>query len=99
MEKCKCPVCRSGKLFKSVRKKIFGLVKVEEFICNKCNATFVKKADKYKLSKVLDKSNKIWQEYGNQTLTEREWKNIANGGMSDEKQREKDILFLSLIHI
>ena len=29
--------------------------------------------------------------YGNQALTQREWKNIAHGGMSDAKQREADL--------
>jgi len=72
-------------------KKFFGLVSIRNYVCNNCGALFTKKGDRYKLAKARDVSNKVWQEYGNQTLTLREWENIANGGMSDEKQRRVDM--------
>ncbi len=87
----KCPVCKSGQLIETIRKKIFGLLTIKSFECNKCDAIFARRGEKHKLSKVQDASSLIWQEYRNQTLTAREWKNIANGGMSDVKQKEADM--------
>ncbi len=43
------------------------------------------------LIKVNNQSSQIWQEYGKQALKEREWINIANGGISDAKQQDLDI--------
>ncbi|HEC91449.1 MAG TPA: zinc-ribbon domain-containing protein [Candidatus Atribacteria bacterium] len=88
----RCPVCKSGKLSLVEKKKLLGLVATESFECSDCNAIFVKKGEKYKLSKVQDKSNQIWQEYKHQALTGREWKNITYGGLSDAKQKEADIV-------
>jgi len=87
----KCPVCKSGKLSPVAKKKFFGLVTAETFECSNCGATFTPKGGKNQLAKVPDTSNPVWREYGNQILTEREWENIAHGGMSDAKQREADI--------
>jgi len=87
----KCPVCKSGKLSPVVRKKFFGLVTAETFECSNCGATLTPKGEKTRLAKVPDTSNPDWREYGNQILTEREWENIAHGGMSDAKQREAHI--------
>lgn len=87
----KCPVCKSGQLLVDTKKKLFGLIAAESVKCNNCGAVFVKKGDKYSLTKVLDTSNAIWQDYGNQALTEKEWKNIAYGGKSDDKQKEADM--------
>lgn len=86
-----CPVCQSGKLFPFIKKKLFGLVTTENFECRNCNAIFSSKGNGFKLSKVQNTVNIVWQEYGNKTLTEGEWKNIANGGMSDAKQKEVDM--------
>ncbi len=87
----KCPVCKSGKLVEITKKRLFGLVKTEELECNNCGAKFVRHGDRYKLVWVEDTTHPVWQEYGNQTLTPREWKNIAYGGMSDAKQKELDM--------
>ena len=87
----KCPVCKSGKLSPFSKKKLFGLVTTQNIECSNCGAIFVQKRGKYKLIKVQDTTNTVWQEYGNQSLTEREWKNIAYGGMSDAKQKEVDM--------
>ncbi|MCD6427619.1 MAG: hypothetical protein J7L03_05970 [Caldisericaceae bacterium] len=85
----KCPVCKSEKLEEVTKKRLFSSVK--ELICKNCGAVFVRDGGMYKLVKVKDRANPIWIEYGNRFLTAREWNNIANGGMSDEKQREVDI--------
>lgn len=89
----KCPVCKSGKLSVVSKKKLWGLITTENIECDSCGAVFVQKGEKYKLIKALDTSNVVWQDYGNQSLTEREWKNIAYGGMSDAKQKEVDMEF------
>jgi hypothetical protein len=87
----KCPACKSSQLRETTEKKLLGLLTVRNFICNNCGATFTQHRDKYKLSKVQITSTPTWQSYGNQILTEKEWKNIAYGGMSDAKQKEADM--------
>lgn len=87
----KCPLCSQGQVIEQMKKKFFGLIPTRNYVCNNCGAVFTKKGDRYKLAKVQDVSNKIWQEYCNQILTMREWRNIADGGMSDEKQRKVDM--------
>jgi len=87
----KCPVCKSGKLSMATKKKLFGLVNAQTVECDTCGAVFTQKDEKYKLSKIKDTSNSIWQEYGNKALLANEWKNIAYGGLSDARQREIDM--------
>lgn len=87
----KCPVCKSGQLRETLRKKLFGLVATKSVDCNKCGALFIKRRERHKLSKAQDTANPVWKNYRNQTLTTREWKNIAYGGMSDAKQKEADM--------
>jgi hypothetical protein len=87
----KCPVCKAGKLSPTTEKKLFGLVTTENIACESCNAVFKGAGERYKLAKVRDVTNEVWREYGNQALTEQEWKNIAYGGMSNAKQREVDM--------
>jgi hypothetical protein len=87
----RCPVCKSGALVQTVRKKLFGLAKSENLECDKCNAVFTRSGDRYKLTQVRDTSAAVWQDYGKQSLTEREWTNISLGGMSDSRQEEADI--------
>jgi hypothetical protein len=66
-------------------------MKDENIECNSCQAKFSQEGTKYRLSYVTDPSNLIWQEYSNEPLEEREWKNIADGGLSDNKQRDADM--------
>jgi hypothetical protein len=66
-------------------------MKDENIECNSCHAEFRQDDTKYRLSYVADLSNMTWQEYGNKHLEEREWKNIADGGLSDEKQKDADM--------
>ena len=90
----KCPVCKLGRLSTLNKGKFFNAVSSENIKCDNCGAIFVKKGEKYRLTKVPDTSNVIWKDYGNKELMEREWKNIAYGGVSDTKQKETDMELL-----
>lgn len=87
----KCPVCRSAQLEPVTQKKLFGLKTSESLKCPACGAVFTPDGDRYKLTVVRDKANVVWQDYGNESLTEREWKTIASGGLSDARQRDADM--------
>ncbi len=87
----KCPVCKSGQLELVTQKKFLGLQTDLSYKCPNCSAIFSPDGSRYKLTAVKDKSNPVWQDYGNQSLTEQEWKTIASGGLSDTKQHEADM--------
>ena len=87
----KCPVCGNGPVIYHDHKGILGLTTIHICECERCGSIFKKKGKNYQLSRVNDQSNPIWQEYGKQALAEREWVNIADGGISDAKQQEQDI--------
>lgn len=87
----KCIACQMGIMSPKTEKVFCGLFSRDSIICEKCGATFRKSDSAYKFVKINDRANNIWKEYGRQTLTAREWVNIGNGGMSDEKQRVVDI--------
>lgn len=87
----KCPVCKSEQLKLATRKKFLGLQTVLSYKCPNCGVVFTLDGDRYKLTTVKDKSNLVWQNYGNKSLTEREWKTIASGGLSDDRQHEADM--------
>lgn len=86
----KCPVCKSNELSTVAEKKLFGLVTSRRIECS-CGAVFEPRGVGYELTRVEDTLLPVWQGYGHQILTEREWRNIAHGGMSDAKQREADM--------
>lgn len=87
----KCPACKKSKLVPSLREEFLGLIEKRIVECEKCGAIFVKSGEVYKFFKISDSSNAVWREYGNETLTTKEWVNIAKGGMSDKKQKEADM--------
>ncbi|MDI3549515.1 MAG: hypothetical protein PWQ15_617 [Methanobacterium sp.] len=87
----KCPVCKKGQLSSITREKFLGLKTDHILQCNYCSSEFTQKGTDYQLTKVTDESNPVWIDYQNQKLSEREWTNITNGGMSDAKKREIDI--------
>jgi DNA-directed RNA polymerase subunit M/transcription elongation factor TFIIS len=87
----KCPVCGNGPLFYHDHKGMLGLTTEHICECESCGAVFKKKGRDYQLNKVSNQSSQIWQEYGKQVLTEREWINVADGGMSDAKLQDADI--------
>ena len=87
----KCPVCKNGNLKPATEKKLLGLVTADELKCESCGAVFTKKGTGYTLTRVSNQNSPTWRTYGKQTLTESEWTNIANGGMSISLQKEIDI--------
>ncbi len=89
--KDQCPVCKNGTLSPCTEKKLFGLVNESELRCQHCGAVFTQKGPNYVLSRVSDTNNPTWKNYGKQALTESEWTNIANGGMSNTLQRTNDL--------
>ncbi|MGJ8454498.1 zinc ribbon domain-containing protein [Pseudothermotoga sp. U03pept] len=86
----KCPVCKELKLYPVEKKTVFGLLTIRQIKCAYCGAVFVEKRGKYELAEVQDTSNLVWKEYGHKVLSAREWKRIADGGVSDEKQQKID---------
>ncbi|MGB9979238.1 zinc-ribbon domain-containing protein [Methanobacterium sp.] len=87
----KCPVCGNGPLVYHDHKGMLGFTTEHTCECESCGSTFKKKGKNYQLVRVNNQSDQIWQEYGKQALTEREWVNIAHGGISDAKQQDLDI--------
>jgi hypothetical protein len=70
-------------------------------VCRACGAVFDQRAvgsSRHRLASVRDTSAATWTEYGRQSLAEREWRTIAQGGMSDARlaalraqQRQADL--------
>lgn len=87
----KCIACKTGDISQKTEKIFFGLFSRDGIICDKCGATFRKSESGYRFVKTNDQNGNVWKEYGHQTLSAREWVNIGNGGMSDQKQRVVDI--------
>ena len=76
----KCPVCKKGKLIPERKKKAFGLVKGEHFVCDNCEADFAKASgESYTLWDMPDKNNPFWQKLGRTKLTIRHIRNLAYG--------------------
>jgi hypothetical protein len=83
-----CIICKAGEMIPMVHKGSLGFGTKITLECNNCGAVFEKKGQKYKLSKVMDTSQKLWIKYGHQTLTEDEWTRIGEGGISDDEQQK-----------
>jgi len=86
-----CPVCKKSSLRYELKKGFFGLKSNEFYFCPDCDARFEKSKDKFALISSSDHSSKIWTDYKNLPLSPNEWMRVANGGLSDEKQKEIDI--------
>jgi len=86
----RCPVCKSGKLAQNWKRAMLGILKTEYFECT-CGATLERNGDRWRLTKVRDQSAQAWTNYGNQSLTEEEWKDVADGRISDCEHRESDM--------
>jgi len=86
-----CPVCKSGHLQSENRKALMGLLSKRGYKCSQCDAFFTEKSGRYQLTEVSDQSNDAWVQYKNKLLGSDEWRRIAGGGLSDAKQRQKDI--------
>ena len=88
----RCPVCRAKPLEETVSRGFLGLTSREVYSCPGCGATFTPAGNgTFRFSRVADRSNTVWKNYGNQTLTGDEWRRIAYGGVSDARQRELDL--------
>lgn len=93
-----CPVCKSSSLLYETQKGFFGLTSKELYQCKNCMAQFFKSKENFVLKNTQDKTNQIWTDYKDTPLSAQEWSRIANGGLSDSKQREADLdnYFMSL---
>jgi len=88
----RCPACRAKPLAETVSRGFLGLTSREVYACPGCGATFTPAGNgSFRFSGVADRSNPVWENYGNQTLTGDEWRRIAYGGVSDARQRDLDI--------
>jgi len=87
----KCPVCKSRQLKLATHKGLLGIKTTLIYKCPNCGAVFTPDGDKYKLITIKDKSNPVWHDYRNKSLTEQEWKIIASGSLSNAKQYEADM--------
>jgi hypothetical protein len=85
-----CPLCHARD-FHLEERKIFGIFKLRSWECDACGARFKKRGATYKLAALSNQATPIWQSYGHQALTSREWETIGSGGMSDAKQRTADM--------
>ncbi|MGD0355202.1 MAG: hypothetical protein ABSB31_07160 [Dehalococcoidia bacterium] len=87
----RCPVCQAGKLYETAHKKLLGLYTQTNLICNNCGAAFVPDGQSFKLINIANKLLPIWLDYANHSLRPDEWKRISYGGISDEKQHDRDL--------
>jgi len=88
----RCPACGAGRLSKTVSRGFMGLTSTESYSCPNCGAVFTREgSNTFKLSRITDTSRPAWRDYANQTLSDEEWKRIADGGVSDARQRELDL--------
>lgn len=87
-EMTKCPIC-GGSITYVEKKKIFG--KSKKYTCqnNECLTILVPEKDRIFMNVTKKKDSDIWKRYRHKRLTLREWKNIAEGGLTDEEKEEK----------
>ena len=86
----RCIICGSDRLsVTSSRSGFLWLDKFQVLSCANCKTRFKQNVNRNKWCLVGSgkQADKIWQENKGQCLTAREWVNIGNGGMSDEKQK------------
>ncbi len=88
IEKSPCLNCNQHN-FIHLNKKSFLSDKLVYF-CTNCGLTLEKHGNYFKLVDISDKNSRIWNLYNSKTLTYAEWERIANGGLSDKDQAERD---------
>ena len=88
MEELQCFNCNQHNLIYLNKKSLLSDKWV--YFCTSCGLTLEKHGDKFKLVDISDKTSRIWALYNSKTLTKSEWERIANGGLSDEDQVERD---------
>ena len=88
-----CVICHAEGVHPKKENFISKLFSSNCIVCDRCEVIFKQDGSKWKLVKIRDKNNLIWQKYGQQSLLDQEWINIGNGGMSDAEQREAETKF------
>lgn len=84
----KCPVCKKGKVNLLEVVSSFGLIEDEYRECNNCGTRFEKTGSLYNICEIKDKTNSVWNKYGNRYLSEDEWNKIAEPSMIKEENKE-----------
>ena len=87
-EEAPCINCRQN-TFMHLNKKSF-LSDKNVYFCSSCGLTLEKHGNGFKIIDILDKNNRMWELYKNKILSIEEWERIANGGLSNEDQAERD---------
>lgn len=84
-----CPICGQRTTFVE-KKKLLG--KSQLYVCSNenCLTKLAVKRDLLLLNDTKNKNSDVWKTYGQKKLALREWKRIAEGGMSDEEQASQD---------
>jgi hypothetical protein len=88
-----CVICHSEGVHPKKENFISKLFSRNSIVCDQCGAVFLQYDAKWKLAKVGNMNNLIWQKYGRHSFLAREWVSIGNGGLSDVEQREAEINF------
>jgi hypothetical protein len=87
-----CPVCRTGALAESDVKGLFHSKR--ELVCGDCGSVFVDHEGsprRFELTATRNPAEGCWQHYKHQTLSEVEWRRIAQGGISDAELQDSDL--------
>ena len=84
----RCIICKTGEMIPTTHKGSLGIGTKSTLECNNCGVVFEKKGTKYKLTNISDTSQPVWIKYNHQTLTDREWIRIGDGGVSDQEQQK-----------
>lgn len=88
MEEVQCFNCNHHNLIHLNKKSLFSDKCV--YFCTNCGLTLEKHGNDFKLVDISDKTSRMWDLYKLNTLTKSEWERIANGGLSDKDQSERD---------
>lgn len=85
----KCPICGSETKYVE-KKRILG--KSKKYVCTieECSTELDVEKNGLKLHSTNQKDNGVWTKYKFQILTDREWNNISEGGVSDRERKELD---------
>ena len=86
----RCIICKTGIMIPTTHKGSLGIGTKSTLECNNCGAVFEKKGTKYKLTNISDTSQPVWIKYNHKTLTDLEWIQIGDGGVSDQEQQKID---------
>lgn len=83
-----CINCRQN-TFVHLNKKSLLSEKLAYF-CSNCGLMLEKQGNGFKIMDIQDKNNRMWELYKNTILSIEEWERIANGGLSNKDQAERN---------